>query len=342
MPLTQAEAEALLGTLLRREVARAGGNRWVSRKEQAALPAGLDTIADDIRLENGPGARVRADALVDRATVELLSAFGGQTDRIRDWFEAFDFATRRFSAESLPEGGRVDAREGQLERKGVPAGVLAAFDFWIRIERADIGSVSLHQGRLADRDVWVVFVTNDGEQGALEVLDPSGATLEGATLLQGRIVSWDVFPRQSRLVAWVLALDGPSFEDGLSEVDERSAAGQVPMDYQGDGELDEGTLRGVADLLTRVELPVALPASDRDLVYAAFSHLWSAHLRFRAEDDITPLRGNGRLRYGRFTRCTTGRTYWVADWRDIDDGSYVLYFEADAVRPVLSTVQFDN
>ncbi|MEN0063900.1 MAG: hypothetical protein AAGA48_17235 [Myxococcota bacterium] len=342
--LNRSDAEVLLHTLIRREVARAAsGNRWVSRKEQRGLPAALDAMAEQLRREAGPGSRLRADDLVERAAQELTTAFGTQANTIRAWFESFDFVNRRFSEESLPEGKRVDARSGQPGRRRVPTPVREAFDYYYRAERADIASVSLHRGRLAGRDLWAVYVSNDGNQQALEVLDPSGATLEGATLLEGELLGWDTFPRQVRLAAWLLALDPPAFEDGLSEPDERAAAGQVPLDWtDAEGMVEIGTLRGVSDLLVVMELSGPLSSGNRERVYAAFSYLWSVHLTHRAEKGVTPLQGNGVLRYGTFRRPTTGVTYWVADWRDIDDGSYVLYFSGEASRPVLSIVQFDN
>ena len=355
----------------------AQGNAFVSRREQRSLSAFLDDLADQIRAEGGRGARVRVDVLVERAVAEAVADWADRvpwldeagvraveaarpalglltrkvaeslrpTQDIRAWFEAFDFRNRRFSVDGLPKGARVDAREGQPERHSVPGPVLAAFDFYFRAEQRDVGSVSLHRGVVAGRAVWAVYTSTDGDDAYLEVLDEGGRTLEGARLMAGELVAWDDFDQRVRLSAVFLRLDDPAFEEGMSEPEERAAAGQPPMGWGGARKLLEGELRGRRGFLVTAKFgEPALAPPDRNLAIAAFDYLWDVHLRHAANRGKVTLGPNaqGVLTIGPFVRCTTGERFLVADWRDIDDGSYVLYFRQSADRLVLATVQFDN
>lgn len=48
------------------------------------------------------------------------------------------------------------------------------------------------------------------------------------------------------------------------------------------------------------------------------------------------------LSVGSFTRPTSGETYQVANWRDIDDASFVLYYRRGEFGLQLMISQFDN
>ena len=375
------DASGALWLQITREVTRAAGaNRWVSRKEQRRLGPFLFRVAERLREEGGRGARVRSDLLVDRAVAEVQAAWrrargwltpeeqaavaeadpeiGAWTaavaatlgqDPVRSWFDAFPFATQRFAEEGLPDGRRVDARKGRAGRRGLPEALRDAFDFYHRAEAADLGSVSLHEGSVGGMALWAIFVTTDGDDAYLEVRDADGTLREGARLLAGSIVAWDQFPGQVRLAPFWLRLDQPKHEEGLSEDFERAQAGQPSLGFKGELRIPDGRLVAREGVLVALDLGgFVLAPGLRPWVFAAFSWLWEVHLRHRAGPPgpsggtVVEIRSNGVLSVGPFLRRPTKQTFRVADWRDIDDGSYVLYFDSRATRPVLRIVQFDN
>ncbi|MCB9797142.1 MAG: hypothetical protein H6741_31025 [Alphaproteobacteria bacterium] len=267
---------------------------------------------------------------------------------VRAWFDAYDFNGRSLGANSLPDGRRVDAREGQPEREGVPAAVLEAFDYYYRVEAADWGSASLHRGSAGGVEVWVVYLSTDGDAAWLEVLDVDGGDLAGARLFGGQIVSWDRFPKRLRLSKALTTVGGVEWEEGYSEPDTREEFGQPPRSWTGELVVDRGDLyAGEHQQLDRVDLhDLSLTAEQRALAVAAFDYLWDVHLRHRQWGsepvDIGP-RSNGVLTLGDFYKHPRGRSYATAWWRDIDDGSFVLYFDRDPRYGLqLAISQFDN
>lgn len=301
----------------------------------------LDEIAAIRRIDRGLGDLTSRAA--QRARAERAAAEAPVT--IRGFFDDYDFG-RSLHQQSLPGGRRIDAREGQPERASVPAAALAVFDAFFRVEARDIGTVSLHQGPIGEQAVWVVYATTDGDDAYLEVLDESGATLDGARLLAGRIIGWDEFPGRVRLSSLLTTIEGVTFEEGLSEADERAAAGQPPYRWEGEAVLDGTLLYPVLDRLGRIELPeIELSDELRELAVAAIDHLWDMPLRYSSHAgqpvELGPSRA-GVLSVGAFTRPTDGQTYQVANWRDIDDASFVLYYQRAEHGLRLAISQFDN
>lgn len=376
---TTQDAIQALSRLIEAEVQKAAGeNVLVSREEQEGLSPLLQEVADSLREDGGPGTRVRVEALVAAAADRVVAAWhrtqgwlddgeveavaaadpvaGEWTrrarealdeavrDPIREWFETFDFYNQRFSELGLPDGDRVDAREGQPARAEVPPAARAVFDAHYRAEAKDIGSVSLHRGVIEGRSMWAVYTSTDGDDAYLEVMDQSGQVIDGARLMSGQIVAWDTITSQVRLSPFFFRLDEPASEDGLSEVEERAGAEQVPADYRGELRVEEARLTTRFEWVLDVDLgALQVTLDQRRLIVAALSYLWEVHLRFRSDDGrALELRPNGFLRVGDFTRPTPGIMYRVGDWRDIDDGSYVLYFQRTAAGLTLRTVQFDN
>jgi len=243
-------------------------------------------------------------------------------------------------------GERVDAREGQPGRERVPTEVARAFDYYQRAQAAGWASVSLHHAELGGAPLWVVYVTGEGDASYLEILDAEGTTLDGARLAAHQILGWDEFPGRVRLVAAFVNLEGFVSEEGLSEVDERAAAGQPPSDWPGEIRLEGTLLYPVGQRLGRIDFgDQALSDNLRQLAVAALDHLWDLPLRY-GTDGVQPVRlgaqGSGVLGLGSFTRPTSDETYRVASWRDIDDASFVLYYRDGPMGLHLAISQFDN
>lgn len=264
---------------------------------------------------------------------------------VHTWFEA-DFASGpRTSSSGLPDGAFVDARPGQTGRLSVPAEVLAPFDFFYRVEAADLGSVRLHRGAIDGHELWAITTTTDGDDAYVEVWTSGFERVTGGRFFTGETPVWDGFDGRVRLARLFTTVGGPSYEEGMSEPDERADAGQVPMGWTGDVQITSGSLQAAGSLLGTVDTGTAtLSDAQRDIAVAAFDHLWEVHLQYAADAGRITLGGSqqGVLTIGTYTRPTSGETYTAADWRDIDDGSYVLYFTETSSGPELSVIQYDN
>jgi hypothetical protein len=299
----------------------------------------LDEIAAIERDDPDLGSLVRA------VRAEVLGA-PGLAEAAVAWFEAFDWDEHRFSVASLPGGGRVDARVGQPGRVGVPKRVLEAFDFYYRAEKQDFGSASLHRGEIGGHPLWAVYTSTDGDEAFLELLDEAGETFAGARFLGGGPV-WDEFPGRVRLAALWVRFEAYDNEEGYSEADEREAEGQPPLDWAGEVRIDRGAIAHGGGLIGAIDFAgIELTDAQRAVAVAAFEHLWAVHLRHTVHGEARPVRlgpnAQGVLVVGAFTRPTDGETYQTAWWRDIDDGSYVLYFEVGRWGPLLRIEQYDN
>lgn len=136
----------------------------------------------------------------------------------------------------------------------------------------------------------------------------------------------------------------PRIDEGLSEPDEILAAGQVPRDWTPEVSINAGTLTYTGDKYDGFQTSAPLTPVQREVANAAFEAIWDRHLKHRAEHgQPLDLRNNGFMKVGEFTRPDDGKTYLVADWRDIDDGSFTLYFERLASGKLrLAIEQFNN
>ena len=258
------------------------------------------------------------------------------------------FATTQFDefvGNSLPDGGRIDARVGFSGRVGVPEEVLEAFDFYYRVENADWGSVSLHHGSLAGHAVYVVYTSTDGDDAWLEVFSDAGTPVVSARLWAGEILGWDEFFGRGRHSTGLESLWTNTVTEGYSEPAEREAAGQIPLDWTPTVTLGEGTISSHSGQLTTVDLtsPVALSSGQRELAYAAMQIVWTRTLQYRGSaDEPLQMAGQGALRIGTFTSPLDGKNYLVADWKDIDDASYTFYFQQQNDLLWLSIEQYNN
>jgi len=107
--------------------------------------------------------------------------------------------------------------------------------------------------------------------------------------------------------------------------------------------LESGHLRPEGDIAILED--VVVPNEFIPLVDESMTYLWDVHLKWRTHDGSNVKIGdreNGTLRIGNYTDPDSGKTYHVCDWKDIDDGSYTLYFERKNNEPCLSLVQFNN
>ncbi|MEX1364695.1 MAG: hypothetical protein AB1Z98_16330 [Nannocystaceae bacterium] len=318
-------------------------HRWLALDEVAAITA-IDPLVGSLTeqaLQDARAARGDGEGDDDDDSVDVVAT-------LRAFFDAFDFSTWSPDDQSLPDGERVDARPGQPRRSEPPEGAVEAFDFFYRIELGDFGSVSLHRGVIDGLAVWMVYATTDGDDAYFEVLDAEGNTLDGARLQGNAIIAYDEFPQRVRLSTLFTQLERYANEEGLSEPDERAAAGQPPMDWPGEAVLDDARVFPASGgrNLGRIDLgEPSLPDRLRDLAVAAIEQLWALPLQQQVNGD-EPVRlgptGQGVLSVGSFTRPTDGQTYEVANYRDIDDASFVYYYLRGELGLQLAILQFDN
>lgn len=250
--------------------------------------------------------------------------------------------------QGLPGGTRIDARQiFPANRAAIPPAVLASFDFYDRAQSRDWASVSLQRATINGQDVYVVYCTTDGDDGYVEVLSAAGAPLVSARVNADQLVGFDEVFGRARFSPSMVQLDGPATTEGLSIPSERAAAGQIPNNWPGELQVTQGQLPyDIFGRLGALDLPQAAGSPHLEVVAAAFEYLWDESLRHRVQGTTEPFRlgaaEEGTLVVGRFT-TPAGVTYDVADWRDIDDGSYTLYFDRTAEgRLKLAIAQYNN
>ncbi len=282
------------------------------------------------------------------------SGSGDAASAVRSFFGSFDFTANEDTGQRpihhpINGGTLIDARPiFPANRASVPAAVLAAYDVYGRAMAADTATVTLQRTKIAGHDVYLVATGTDGDAGHLEVLDKKGAPLASARLHANALLGWDEVFGRTRFTPQLVALDAPASMEGYSEPETQLAAGQVPSDWPGDATLAQGQLHydPTSTRLTTLSLPGVEGQPRHELAAAALEYLWERSLKFRVQgsDDpflLGPLR-EGTMVLGSFTR-PDGQTYEVADWRDIDDGSFTLYFDRTAEgRLKLAIEQFNN
>jgi hypothetical protein len=269
---------------------------------------------------------------------------------VKDFFTTFDFAHRRETNGTLPGGKRIDARVGRPDRIGLPGNAHAAFDFFYRVEARDIGGVSLHEGKIGNVEVLAIFVGTDGDDGYFEVMTKAGEYLTSGRLMGEELVAFDSFPGRTRLSPLFTAtLADYKVIEGYSEPADIELHGQVPRDWPADVVIDKallhhtGAIHGLpTDLVT--DPSITLTDEQRDVAIAALDFLWSHHLKF-ASTDMNPVKlapNWSHLKIGYYDHPIEGERFMVADWRDIDDGSYTLYYRMTDEGPKLAISQFNN
>jgi hypothetical protein len=289
-------------------------------------------------------------ALTDLAMLRAGKRFNDPVAVVKDFFSTFDFAARRATGGTLPDGRRVDARVGQPDRIGLPQNVVDAFDFYYRAEAADWASVSLHEGKIGNHEVAVIFMGTDGDDGYFEVMSKAGEYLAGGRLLGDQLVAFDSFPGRSRLAPpFTTTLADFKSVEGYSEPAEIELHGQVPRDWPADVVIDNallhhtGAITGLpTDLVT--DPSIVLDDEQKQVAYAALDYLWTQHLKYASNGtDPMKLAQNGsKLKIGWYDHPVFGERFMVADWRDIDDGSYTLYYRMTELGPQLAISQFNN
>lgn len=334
-----------------------GGKGTRVRADEVAARAAQDVaqVWDQVNVRGEhvlSKAEVQAIAAADPASAKVtqqayLRARGleGPSQAVRGFFETFDFNR----IDTLPEGRRIDVRPGQPGRAEVPASVLQGFDHYYRAEAADWASVGLHEARVAGKPVYVITMNTDGDDGHLEVYKKDGTPLTSARLYDRQLFAHDEFFGRTRISTSLLNLDGARWEDGMSEAPERAAAGQVPRDWPGDVLFNGTQVHHEGNLFHHLDLPAGLQLDpeQRQVLYAAAELLWASTFQHRVDGPgNAPLtlgpNNQGELRIGEFRRSDDGQTYIAADWRDIDDNSFVFYFQRTQDGLRLAIQQYDN
>lgn len=251
----------------------------------------------------------------------------------------------------LPGATRIDARPSFPEnRAGVPAGVLASFDYFYRAEDQDWAGVRLQKAKISGHDVFVVYCSTDGDDAYLEVLDKKGAPLASARLNAEKLVGWDEVFGRDRFTDSMVNLDEFATEEGLADPAAAAAAGQVPTDWTGDVTVSQGRFEYEWAQMGAIDAPQLVGSPRAELGYCALQYLWDRTLRSNTQGTSgttdTFLFGalrEGTLSLGSFTRSTDGQTYEVAKWRDKDGGGITLYFDrAEGDRLRLVSEQVDH
>lgn len=291
---------------------------------------------------------------ITRLAYERVASGGAQTSKaaVESFFSTYDFAPDdttglRPLAQGLPGATVLDGRSAAV-RATLPLGVRTAFDLYAKLQDADIGNVYLQRAPIGGHEVLIVYGVTDGDPGFLEVFDKSGKPISSARLNGDRVLAFDEVFGRARFHPTVAHAEGVLTEEGLSEPDDQAAAGQPPTDWQGVLRTSQGRLHydPTSYRLKEIELPITQDDPRYEVAAAAFEYLFETSLKHRLIGGDEPFRlgsmREGELVLGPFAR-NDGKTYEVAKWRDIDDGSFTLYFErTQEGRLRLHTSQFDN
>jgi hypothetical protein len=253
---------------------------------------------------------------------------------------------------ALDNASRLDVRPGHTPgaalRATVPAPILAAFDHYYSAEAADWASVALMKGEIDGKPAYAINVSTDGDEKYYEIFDDKGQGLASARAFDDGLIIPDPFFGRARLASSLFDQDGAGREDGESEPLDRAKAGQPPINWRGDLRLESGAMHfDQNNRYTRVDLPgnLALPPEQQQLLHAGLELIAGSVMQHRADQGEAKIgpQDNGTLSIGTFTRSTDGQTYEVAAWQDIDDSSYVFYFQRDAGGQLqLKTLQTDG
>lgn len=317
---------------------RGQDGKYLSQGELAAITRADPALG---ALSQAAYLQVRQAAAAPNAAEAVAAFFGG-------FHFAPDEATGLWPLYApLPGGQLIDARDPAI-RATLPPAVQESWSYYARAMEADWAGVRLQRAPIGGHDVYVTFATTDGDFAYLEVLSKTGAPLISGRLQAGALLGLDEVFGRARFSPNMAELDDPVHEEGLSEPPERAAAGQPPQDFRGDLQLDRGFLSydPASYRLTQLDLPGLAGHPREEVAIAAFEYLWEKSLKHRILGSQDPFE-LGRLREGAMYvgehRRNDGKVYEVASWRDIDDGSYVLYFDrTEAGRLRLASVQFDN
>ena len=264
---------------------------------------------------------------------------------LQGYFSDLDLSEGGFGR-VVPGAERIDARVGSVGRRGIPSAVLVGFDWYYRAEAHDWASCGLWRVTVAGVDLYAICTSTDGDDGWLETYALDGSPAVCGRFYGFRLLAWDEFFGRARLSAALLVANGYKRQEGLSEEEDRVAAGQPSRAWTGDLTVSSGTIHALGMKMGTVTLDVDPTEAQRDIIWATFDLLWDRGLRQRVDRsgklDLGLPRGEGNLTVGDFTRPTDGKTFEVAWWRDIDDGSFVFYFSRDALGLHLVIEQFDN
>lgn len=240
-------------------------------------------------------------------------------------------------------GTRIDARPGQPDRAGLPAGVREAFDGFYRAEQADWAGATLKSVRFAGQDLYAVHLKTDGDLGLLELLGPKGEPVLSARLFDDSVARFDETFGLGRH-AGSLGHLGPKNAEGYSEDAERLAAGQITSAWTPEWEVPTGQITHDAHGVTGFSTHTPLTPERRELVMTALELMYTRSLQHRANgSDPIQLGSNATLRLGTHTNPNDGKQYLVVDYVDIDDDSRTLYFQrSETGRLHLAIDQYNN
>lgn len=345
---TRVEVDALVGRVLadadvvwstHNPASNPASARYLSKAEIEAIAKESPPLG---ALTRAAYQRVRGGGAAEAARAAVQSFFSTYV------FAPDEVTGQRPLAAGLPGAVVLNGFDPAV-RAGLPAGVRQAFDLYGKLQTGDIGNANLQRAQIGGHDVYVLYATTDGDPAFLEVFDPSGKPITSARINADTIIGFDEVFGRSRFHPTIVHVDGLLTEEGLSEPEEQDAQGQPRSDWPGLLRTSQGQLHydaGQGYRLTQVELPIAKDDPRFEVAVAAFEYLFESSLKYRIIGTEEPFRlgaqREGELVLGPFTR-PDGKTYEVAKWRDIDDGSFTLYFERTPDgRLRLHTSQFDN
>jgi hypothetical protein len=371
------EAKLVPYSAERAALMRAEGGRGARVKEQPLVERTLQD-AQEIWSKYNPASNPASALYLSKAEIAAIteesSALGALTqlayDRVRGgssssgidaarvavqtFFKTYNFAADDVTgqlplAAGLPGATVLDGRSAAV-RGTLPGSVRESFDVYDKLSDADIGNVYLQRAQISGHQVYIVYGVTDGDPAFLEVFGATGQPVTSARLNGTSTPLFDdSFFGRPRFHPTIVREQGLLTEEGLSEPAEQIAAGQPLSNWPGVTRLSTGELHydaGNTYRLTDVEIPMTKDDPRYDVAVAAFEYLWEMGLKYRIVGSTDPFRlgalREGELVLGPFTR-NDGKTYEVAKWRDIDDGSFTLYFERTSGEQLrLHTSQFDN
>lgn len=361
------DAEGWIEAEVRSQIQRAAGsNQLLSLDETGGLPSFMRIAADELRADKPPHARVYVEEVAARSTARVVHALRALQTSERDAQflsqaevralersepDMGSLARRAYEAirgsdESLADaalsflgrpdargllygfsdfGTRIDARPGQPARECVAPAVLEGFDHAFQAEAQDWGSAVLKRIDVEGQSMLFVHVSTDGDDGHVEVYTDEGVPLVSGRMLVESFVGPDPYFGLSRW-AGGLSYSVPS-EEGFSEDPERRAAGQILSSWTPVVSLGEGRIEHDRIAVVRFE-PAGLEAPYAEVARTVVELMYPRSLQYRADGPgPIPLERNAEIQMGRHVDPRNAEDYIVGAYRDIDDDSYVFYFQ---------------
>ncbi len=314
--------------------------------QQALAPLQATSVADAKSVSKEEVAQVaKADpelgAMLQVAyakAARLVPGRAGDAERVKGYFEKFDFASNRLgrSVDFLKGlGVELDARAQWGDREHIPAPVLGAFDYYYQAEAHDIGSVVLRRMTIAGQDIYTLYTTTDGDKKFLEIYDSTGLPLASARINAERLLGWDPYFGHARQSTFFV------------QAAEHTGDKPLPDGWVPELVLDAGKITHENGVMRGFDTVIPMTSEQLQLAWAGLEVQWDRVIGMRVLGpdpvELGMQNHSGVLRLGRYTDPQTGTSYKVADWKDVDDDSRTLFFTPGQAGTLALTLdQYNN